>query len=288
MVQADVLLALAAKHRTSEASHLRLLKEIVVVLESAAVQFEAVAELNPLRRCHYLLSRTYHQLGNLPRRNACATRFRQISEFFDSSARGKSGSWEALGLTPEKKSAHCSFEDQLKSHADLPSSLPSFMPSTPPSCSASSPMAQGRVSARPGNTLSGSIAGSAIMGAFGEVSPFTYAFDAAEAAAAAAAALARIGQAGDSQDQDAQDQLNVRCPALAQLLAVAEAASIGDDEEGGANASAKGIVQGGQAGSTCRAALSSSGPATSGRGGGVQTVVGTIHSLYPMAAVLGT
>merc|ERR1712139_434843 len=100
--------------------------EIVVVLESAAEQFEAVAELNPLRRCHYLLARTYHELGNLPRRNACATKFRQISEFFDGSGRGQGSSWEALGLTAGKKSAHPS-EDLSKAHVDLPSSKPSFV-----------------------------------------------------------------------------------------------------------------------------------------------------------------
>merc|ERR1711865_833938 len=103
MVQADVLLALAAKYCKEEASHSRLLREISLVLESAAEQYEAVAELNPLRRCQYLLARTYHNLGNLPRRNSCATRFRQISEFFDGCGRGSQSSWEGLGLTPERK-----------------------------------------------------------------------------------------------------------------------------------------------------------------------------------------
>jgi hypothetical protein len=284
MVQADVLLALAAKHRRDEASHQRLLKEISLVLESAAAQFEAVAELNPLRRCQYLLSRTYHQLGNVPRRNACASRFRQISEFFDSSAHGQRGSWTALGLTPERRSAHSTLEDSLATHIELPSSKTSFMPSTPPSWGASSSQ-KGGVSARPASALgASSIAGSHIMGTgFGEVSPFTYAVDAAAAAAAAAAAMARVGQAGDCKDQDAMDQLNERCPALAQLLAVAEAE---DGAVAGSNASCP-------PGSLLKATLGASprpeySPFGAKRSGGVQTVIGTIHALYPMAAVLSS
>merc|ERR1719253_987937 len=179
MVQADVLLALAAKHRQDERTHLRLLKEIALVLESAAEQFEAVAELNPLRKCHYLLARTYHQLGQSEKRNVSAKRFRQISEFFDGSCRGQRSSWESLGLTPSKR------PPDPTPDIDMPSSRPSFMPSTPPSWGAgSSPNC--RVSARPAGVLGGGsgVPGSALVGSsFGEVSPFTYAFDAAEAAA---------------------------------------------------------------------------------------------------------
>jgi hypothetical protein len=280
MVQADVLLALAAKHRKDESSHLRLLKEIASVLETAAEQYEAVAELNPLRRCFYLLARTYHQLGNSPKRNEHAARFRQLSEFFDgSSVRGQPSSWEGLGLTPErKKPSFPTSEDPSKANLDASTSK-IFMPSTPTSwAAAGSP--QGRVSARPASALGGtSVLGGAGAGSTFDdpISPFSYAFNAAEAASTVQADQAVAGQ-GDTD----VDSLRSRCPALAQLLAVAEAASAGEDEDSKMPSADSfpgfpGNLSGGSR-TTC------SGESR----GGVQTVIGTLRSLYPMAAVLGS
>jgi predicted negative regulator of RcsB-dependent stress response len=279
LVQADVLLALAAKHHEDECSHLRLLKEAAVVFESAAEQFAAVAELNPLRRCHYLLARTYHQVGDVPRRNACATKFRQISEFLDGSGRCQSSSWESLGLSAAKRPVDAASDEAFKSNIDMPSSKPSYIPSTPPSWGVgTSP--NGRVSARPAGTLGGSNAvGSALMGgAFGEVSPFTYAFDAAEAAAAATAVSARDGDVGSSQDATALDPRQGRCPALAQLLAVAEAAG----QDGAHASSTTAPAKQGQPPGSLNGLLPPVGGATCG----MKTVIGTICSPYPMAAVL--
>jgi len=281
LVQADVLLALAAKHKKDESSHSRLLKEIVLVLESAAEQFEAVAELNPLRRCHYLLSRTYHELGNLPKRNACATRFRQISEFFEGGGRGQRSSWEGLGLTPERKTTHQSMEYASKTHLDNSSSKPSFMPCTPPSWGAASGP-HGRVSVRPATLGGSSFVGGGFMGAsFGEVSPFTHAFDTADAAAAAsvaaAAAAAQDSQAKGLQNQTVLDHLHGRCPALAQLLTLTEAEHLVDDERGIGASSTR---------TTTPTALHGNSRACSEENNGVQTVVGPIRSLYPLAAVL--
>jgi len=278
MVQADVLSELAAKHHQDEVSHLRLLREIALVLQSAVEQFEAVAELNPLRRCHYLLARTYHQLGNLPNRNAHATKFRHISEFFDGSGRGQRSTWEGLGLTAGKKPTGMAAESS-DMHMDLPSTKPSFMPSTPtgPTSWNAGNSPHGRVSARPASALGGSsMAGGAVMGTvFGEVSPFTYAFDAAEAAAAAAASARN----GEKQDAAVVEPLNGRCPALAQLLAVAEATHLGDSEDGVTpNRGLPGSVPGLQAGFQTVSGGSNK--------EGVQTVIGTIRSLYPMTAVL--
>merc|ERR1711924_53623 len=229
--------------------------------------------------CHYLLARTYHQVGDVPRRNACATKFRQISEFLDGSGRCQSSSWESLGLSAAKRPVDAASDEAFKSNIDMPSSKPSYIPSTPPSWGVgTSP--NGRVSARPAGTLGGSNAvGSALMGgAFGEVSPFTYAFDAAEAAAAATAVSARDGDVGCSQDATALDPRQGRCPALAQLLAVAEAAG----QDGAHASSTTALAKQGQPPGSLIGLLPPVGGATCG----MKTVIGTICSPYPTAAVL--
>mmetsp|Transcript_113601 Transcript_113601/g.178757 ORF Transcript_113601/g.178757 Transcript_113601/m.178757 type:complete len:920 (+) Transcript_113601:129-2888(+) len=99
MVQADVLLALAAKYQNDHVAHSRMLKEIANVLEAAAKQFKNVAELNPLRRCHYLLARTYHQMKDVANRNLHSMEFRKISEFFEGSGRNGRATVESLITT---------------------------------------------------------------------------------------------------------------------------------------------------------------------------------------------
>lgn len=89
MVQADVLFAVVARHPADTAVHAKLLREIEVILNGVADAFEAVAELNPLRRCHYLLARVHHQLGNVAARDKHATRFRRVSEYLT----GHRGAW---------------------------------------------------------------------------------------------------------------------------------------------------------------------------------------------------
>eukprot|EP00927_Polykrikos_kofoidii_P060107 TRINITY_DN55170_c0_g1_i1.p1 TRINITY_DN55170_c0_g1~~TRINITY_DN55170_c0_g1_i1.p1 ORF type:complete len:1073 (-),score=160.40 TRINITY_DN55170_c0_g1_i1:276-3494(-) len=97
-LQADVLFALMGRTE-DETTRRRLLREIVSVLRSSASAFEAVAELNPLRRCHYLLARACHELGDFVTRDHHSTRFRVLSEFFDD---GGSGAWSDLGLAVQE------------------------------------------------------------------------------------------------------------------------------------------------------------------------------------------
>merc|ERR1719401_356448 len=77
----------------------RLLEEVAKVLSSAVDEFEAVADLNLLRRCHYLLARTCHELGDQAGRDRHAGRFRRISEFLGGQSRT---TWRDLGL-PRKR-----------------------------------------------------------------------------------------------------------------------------------------------------------------------------------------
>ncbi|CAE8620181.1 unnamed protein product, partial [Polarella glacialis] len=79
LVQADVLFTLLASNQKDQLACKRLLKEILEVLLAASEQFEAVAELNSLRRCHYLLARTFHQTGNTQCRDQHARSFRKLS-----------------------------------------------------------------------------------------------------------------------------------------------------------------------------------------------------------------
>jgi len=98
MVQVDVLFALA-DHSGLERQ--RLLKAITELLVAAAGQFQAVAEVNSLQRCHYLLARSYHQLGDEHRRDTHAKLFRMLS---DLQTRRAAVTWSQLGQV-EKQNA---------------------------------------------------------------------------------------------------------------------------------------------------------------------------------------
>mmetsp|Transcript_34439 Transcript_34439/g.91530 ORF Transcript_34439/g.91530 Transcript_34439/m.91530 type:complete len:1020 (-) Transcript_34439:89-3148(-) len=111
VVQADVLLATLAKLRPGPtaktaapsttpprltiASRDQLLREVLRLLSAAVKHFEVVAELAPLKRCHYLLARVCHELRDTAGRDRHATRFRRISE---SLTGGSASSRESLGL----------------------------------------------------------------------------------------------------------------------------------------------------------------------------------------------
>eukprot|EP00929_Paragymnodinium_shiwhaense_P037375 TRINITY_DN19926_c0_g1_i1.p1 TRINITY_DN19926_c0_g1~~TRINITY_DN19926_c0_g1_i1.p1 ORF type:complete len:1027 (-),score=246.70 TRINITY_DN19926_c0_g1_i1:111-3191(-) len=105
MVQADVLFSMIAAsrdlHRDGAAAEASartqqlLLREAARTLATAAAAFEAAADLNPLRRCYYLLARAHHELGDRRERNAYSSKFRRVSEFLDGAGQG---SWQ--GTTP--------------------------------------------------------------------------------------------------------------------------------------------------------------------------------------------
>lgn len=104
VVQADVLLSLLSSRKGSGHEgpiRTRILREVVQVLRGAAAQFQAVAEINQLRRCHYLLARSCHELGDTSARDSHAGHFRRMSEFLlgarDSDSCRKR-SWDDLGL----------------------------------------------------------------------------------------------------------------------------------------------------------------------------------------------
>jgi len=96
MVQAEVLFALMQQTRIDSNDCRKLLQEAGKVLERAIEQYEAVADLNHLRRCHYLLARVCHQVGDVARRDHHSRRFRLLSQFL--SDQDSSTSWQDLGI----------------------------------------------------------------------------------------------------------------------------------------------------------------------------------------------
>lgn len=115
-VQADVLFALMDTCE-EEGTCERLLTEAVAVLRRAIAEFAPVAELVPLMRCHYLLARACHQLGDSASRNHHAKCFRHLVAFSEGH-----GEWPETGGTsgthvPSDRSPEPSpVEGQMRTH----------------------------------------------------------------------------------------------------------------------------------------------------------------------------
>lgn len=254
-VQAEVLLALSARESARKrdgGAKTRLLTEAVTVLEGAAAEFEAVADLGPLRHCRYLLARTCHELGRSDDRNRNATLFREActtnsrrrtrpgqcifgeelpqGRIDIQSVIGSQGSADALLLERATAAAAVDLKPTAKNGPSTPTpgNGTGGSAQTTASCEGWRPAAAGSP-ARPDGT--------------------------AAAPAAQAAQAAPAAQAGE-------------CPALAQLLLLAEAQ---DDGALGGMPVLDSIL---------------GTPKSNGR----QTVplaVGDVHALYPLAALLG-
>jgi len=254
LLQADVLFALNARNAREAkdpGTKRRLLREVVSVLRGAVDAFEAVAELSPLRRCRYLLARACHELGDTDGRDVHAKAFRRISAFLDGV-----GTWADLGLATPKPDP--------RGHEVAPNAMDVVETGD----SASRPQ-----SAAMGFAASGGHAGRSSVGATTGVAQGAGRRPNRDGGAAfggenASGAHACLG-GGDGVSISAS--FMAPCPALAQLLAMAEAthSGLGRNE-----------------------ALQRSGGqptfGVSSRGGRTSTVVGEVHAFYPMAAaVLG-
>jgi len=259
MVQADILFSLAARNREDMTKVTRLLKQVGVVLETAIKDFEAVADLNPIRRCHYLLARCYHELGDQMNRDRHASRFMKISQYFD----GK-GTWSDL---------------QMPQAAPFPESL----------------SGGGMDGAWPDSNTTGGASGSTQP----RVASFTRdmqnpisvssmereAWEAREARAEMHLPFNRaVAVAGESLRPDARNASGgratpaIKCPTLTQLLALAEAAHRTDPVDAGGSSGLSGSVGNQNGRSSDRDQNSSE---------GMPTVVGNIRSYYPLIAALG-
>jgi hypothetical protein len=263
LVQADVLLALSAtRYNKDKAACQRVLKEVANVLEGAVEQFKTVADLNPLRRCHYLLARTYNELGNITSRNSHATNYRKVCEFLDGSDHAGGRKWETLDLAPDQTAANLTPPHPTRDGASSTPSRNMFLPAVPSSLR---PASSAHVSV-PAHIASG-VADSTIVGSLGacasmdNVTSTTFVLD----------ALAP-GIVADSIGTSSQPKTE-HCPALAQLLALAEADGEEHFQTDGSLVS--GLLPSLQ--SLPRQQLSDE----------VQTVVGPLRALYPLAAILG-
>jgi len=253
MVQADILFSLAARNREDMTKVTRLLKQVGAVLETAIKDFEAVADLNPIRRCHYLLARCYHELGDQVGRDRHASRFMKISQYFD----GK-GTWADL---------------QMPQAAPFPENLGGG----------------GMDDVWPDSNTAGGASGSNqpratsftqdMQNPINVSSMEREAWEAREARAEMHLPFNRaVAAAGESLRLDARNDSGggaaptIKCPTLTQLLALAEAAHAG----GSSGLSNSAGVQNGRNGDRGQNSTE-----------GMPTVVGNIRSYYPLIAALG-
>jgi len=273
-VQADVLLALQAKHRADEATSTRLLREIVTVLQGAAAELEAVAELTPLRRCLYLLARVCHQLGDTKNRDVHAASFRKVSDLLE--AGGMRGPWPDVIMGLARSGSYTTLGTPMEEDMSIPKGSPSpetgaaSVPSTPPPrASASVVTAAARLGAGGGNARAGVDFDRL---APGEASPFSSAFQSAM----------QGSQADAPKQQD-----GAKCPALAQLLHLAEAEAIEPGDSG--VCMGDGAAPGGLDSVRLPSSVFPDFTANNhqARDLGVPMPVGRVRALYPLAAVLG-
>lgn len=236
MVQADVLLELLARNQDKTDMCIQLLKETVIVLCNAMEEFEAIAELNPLCRCHYLLARVHHQLGDEIHRDKHATRYRQISEFLSGH---NHVTWKDLGLPTASATTECAF-----------------------------PMSTRMVPPSPSNHA-----------VAGNVTPFLQS--------------SKAQYEGGGEKQAANEHCS-KCPALAQLLLLAEDAQINGapaaNRDGTCGTPSKSVGTGVTAWLHNRlfTNVGNEPHEAAHQHSAKPTVIGNIHALYPMASTLVT
>lgn len=283
MLQADVLFEFLARCKASAAERSRLLKEIVVLLSGAAEEFEAVVELDPLRRCHYLLARACHQLGRTGERDAHAGRFRMLSQSLE-------GCDTAPGRADQAASSQVAdLSSSLLSDASSPwrakvltRPLAEHMPAEVNDSFSSvggAPGGQGSVHTPPGRqALLTPMAGPrsmdhSILPGAGEASPLGF-------AASAGTDSAFMDQLPDA--AAGEEPLRARCPALAQLLHLVEDAhaEVGDGSPGGMPP----VNHSWLFGSTSGGSYSEEPTVHPAR---VRTAIGEVRTFYPMTAIFG-
>jgi len=281
-IQADVLFALMERSKDDQLTSTKLLKEAILALQGAAQGFGAVADLNPLRRCYYLLARACHQVGNVEQRNQHAARFRQISEFLDGGGRN---SWDTLdlGSAPRPQSSmvdgdtsedHGSPGCGAASHAAGPDALleQAAVWACDTSCDHGTgatlltppPHGHGAVTPSGLQSPNESMLGSTLLGSHD------------------------VKSMDNSTAAPLDAKQHTRCPALAQLLALAD---ISDDTSSALHrgdiitpTSGRGAVGVGWLSSSLLGNIGDTVPTDDVR---VPTAIGNIKALYPMAAVLG-
>lgn len=270
-VQADVLLEVLSRAKLDASTRTRLMREVQNVLNGAVEAFEAVVDLNPARKCHYLLARVHHELGNVAARDKHAKRFRQVSEFLNSEGLRMSGGTGGGGA---------------KEPSEQPASqMPPPSPAVRQAPAASPP----RWAAREFTASSHEGGLTGIAGLRNAPAPMGV----QPAAPPVPAASGLGGGQPAAKTAPAAAGAGARCPALEQLLSLAEAAeALGGPAAAAAAATGNGA--GTAAGWPCAGLL--------GGGGGshrkslefgepLQTdtgpVLGCARALYPMVAALG-
>lgn len=254
VVQGEVLLSILARlgirGRVPEAAtRERLLREVVRVFGDAAEQFQAVSELNRLRRCYYVLARSYHELGDTAARNQHAGRFRRISQHLVGKSDGSCATrpWDEprSGPQPSGSSAGSSAAQPVASAQQGAARAPPPVPRSFSPRAAAPPPPRNFVESR---------------------SPM---------------AEESSGQGAKKEDG------KPRCPALSQLLALAEGG--GNGGEGDESLLGSPLLGGRDSPSAApRASVCAAAGVVPARTGGLPTSLGRGRALYPMTAVLSS
>jgi hypothetical protein len=254
MVQAEVLFALMQTQ--NDGACMQLLQEAGKVLERAIEQYEAVAELNHLRRCHYLLARLCHQVGDIARRDQHSRRFRLLSQFL--SDQDSSTSWQDLGIACLQKEP----QDASIERASRWPETTNASGAGPPSNSCVPNPEQSFMDDSRSN-----------IGQHADSVP---------------SSMPKFPVPAGEDDTSVRRGNQAKCPALDQLLLLAEGDSTAPLPFANSSAACGATNQGADASSSIPMAITSMSKASvSGNGCGTSVVIGEVRTLYPLAAILG-